>query len=120
MNFKFVTHTTGSCTHVDIGQVKEKDVIHYLSQQTTICFTCPALPPSLASNEFYWFLGETRLAVNQMTSQGTVFPNGTLLILNSSQIFSSDNATKLSCTNSTQTTELQSTTVYLGGRLITL
>ena len=114
----FITHVTGSCTHVDVGEVKGRDTVHYLSQQTTVCFTCPALQrnsPSLAANGFYWSFEEARLSVNQTAMEGRVFPNGTLLIVNSSQTFSTDNATKISCVNSSQATESQTATIYLGG-----
>ena len=115
----FVTHVTGTCTHVDVGEVKGKDSVHYLSQQTTVCFTCPTFQrssPSLAANSFYWSFREARLSVNQTALEGRVFPNGTLLIVNSSQTFSTDNDTKISCVNSSQTTESQTATVYLGGK----
>ena len=111
-------HITGSCTHVDIGEMEGKDTVHYLPQQTTVCFTCPALQrssPSLVANKFYWSLGDSRLSVNQTALEGRVFPNGTLLIVNSSQTFSTDNSTKISCTNGSQTTELPTATIYLGG-----
>ena len=115
----FVTYVTGTCTHVDVGEVKGKDTVHYLSQQTTVCFTCTALQrssSSSAANSFHWSFGEARLSVNQTAMEGRVFPNGTLLIVNSSQTFSTDNGTKISCINSSQTTESQTATVYLGGR----
>ena len=114
-----ITHVTGTCIHVDVGEVKGKDTVHYLPQQTTVCFTCIALQrssSSSAANGFYWSFGEARLSVNQTNVEGRVFPNGTLLTVNSSQTFSTDNGTKISCINSSQTTESQTATVYLGGR----
>ena len=103
--------------------MKGKDTIHYLSQQTTVCFTCSALQrgsPILAANSFHWSIGDSRLSLNQTALEGRVFPNGTLLIVNSSQTFSTDNATKISCTNSSRITESQTATIYLGGDLISV
>ena len=117
----FVTHITGSCTHTEFGELKRESAVHYISQQTTVCFTCPALQrssPNLAINSYYWSFGDAMLSINETNSKGKVFPNGTLLIVNSSQAFSTDNATKLSCVNNSQTAESQSATVYLGGRFI--
>ena len=113
-------HFTGSCTHVDLGELKGKreDGFYYISQQKSVCFTCPAFQaaaPNLATNSFYWSVGEDKLLINEANSKGKVFQNRTLLIVNSSQTFSTENATRLMCVNNSQSLESQTAVVFLGG-----
>ena len=83
-----VSHMGHTTLDVDTGGVREgifisvihssKELFTICPQQTTVCFTCPALQrssPSLAANWFYWWLGDSRLSVNQTALKGKVFPN---------------------------------------------
>ena len=104
--------------------METESAVIYVAQKSSICFTCTACQTNVSSSlDIFWYIGDRKLSVRDPFSEGKAFPNGTLMITNSSLVFNAKEATSLSCgkphengSDSTQLEILYPFKVVLGGR----